>query len=301
MEYLLETRQLTKVYSRRAVVDHVNMHVERGDIYGLIGRNGAGKTTIMRMILSMAFPTEGEIFLFGDQVKGVADKRVGSLIEAPGIYPVYTAEENMKMFCTLYGVDFSRINPILDYVGLGNVGSKKAGQFSLGMKQRLGIAIALLGDPELIILDEPVNGLDPAGMKDVRELIIRLNKERGVTFLISSHLLDELQKMVTKYGIINNGVLVEEVTNEEIERRCVHKLVITVDDVLKASNIIAGIVPVQDMQIVNNQILLGSHIEMSAEINKRLIENGIMVSGCDIRVEGMEQYFVDRIGGSHEE
>lgn len=301
MDYILETKQLTKVYNKRAVVDHVDMHVERGDIYGLIGKNGAGKTTIMRMILSLAFPTAGQIVLFGNTIAGVSDKRVGSLIEAPGLYTNYTAEENMKTFCTLYGLDFSRIDAILNFVGLADVGKKKAGQFSLGMKQRLGIAIALLGDPEFIVLDEPVNGLDPAGMKDVRDLIIRLNKEKGVTFLISSHLLDELSKMVTKYGIINNGVLVEEITAEELEKRCTHKLVITVDDVFRAANIIAELIPQQEIQIVNNQIVIGTHMELSAEINKRLVENGIMVSGCDVRSEGMEEYFVERIGGNHEE
>ena len=213
MEYLLETRQLTKVYDNRAVVDRVDLHINRGDIYGLIGKNGAGKTTIMRMVLSLAFPTDGEIYMFGEKSNGRSDRRIGSLIEAPGIYRNLSAKENMKMFSTLYGTDFSGIDSILEYVGLGETGDKKAGSFSLGMKQRLGIAITLLGNPEFIVLDEPVNGLDPAGMKDVRDLIIRLNKEKGVTFMISSHLLDELSKMVNKYAILNEGRLVEEITS----------------------------------------------------------------------------------------
>lgn len=297
MDYLLETRQLTKVYNKRAVVDNVSLHIKKGDIYGLIGKNGAGKTTIMRMILSMAFPTEGDIILFGERTNGRSDRRLGSLIEAPGIYKNYTARGNMEAFCTLYGVDFSRIDSILDYVGLGQTEDKKAGSFSLGMKQRLGIAITLLGDPEFIILDEPVNGLDPAGMKDVRDLILRLNKEKGVTFMISSHLLDELSKMVNKYGILNEGRLIEEITTEELEMRCRHKLVITVDDLQRAANIVASLVPQQDMCFLNNDIIVASHLEMSAQINKALVENGIMVSGLQCKSDGTEQYFMQRIGG----
>lgn len=297
MDYILETRELTKVYSNRAVVDKVNLHINKGDIYGLIGRNGAGKTTIMRMILSLAFPTEGEIYLFGNKVNGVSDKRLGALIEAPGIYKGFTAEENMKCFCTLYGEDFAKIDPILQYVGLAETGSLKAGKFSLGMKQRLGIAIAMLGSPELIILDEPVNGLDPAGMKDVRDLIIRLNQEKGVTFMISSHLLDELSKMVNKYGILNEGLLVEEITSEELEMKCRHKLIVSVDDVQKGMQLISTIVPAEDISYLNNQIFIASHTEASAQINKLLIENDILVNDIQVKSDGIEQYFMERIGG----
>ena len=297
MEYLLETRQLTKVYDNRAVVDRVDLHINRGDIYGLIGKNGAGKTTIMRMVLSLAFPTDGEIYMFGEKSNGRSDRRIGSLIEAPGIYRNLSAKENMKMFSTLYGTDFSGIDSILEYVGLGETGDKKAGSFSLGMKQRLGIAITLLGKPEFIVLDEPVNGLDPAGMKDVRDLIIRLNKEKGVTFMISSHLLDELSKMVNKYAILNEGRLVEEITTDELEQRCRHKLIITVDDLQRATDIITTVVPREDLAYLNNKLIVASHTELSGQINRLLVENGLTVSELQVKSDGTEQYFVQRIGG----
>ena len=209
METVLKTVGLSKKYGSRYVVRGVNMTINKGDIYGFIGKNGAGKTTFMRVILGLSEPTEGSFELFGGISREEAGRKTGALIEAPGIYPNCTAKENMKRFALLKGADANSIDGILEFVGLGDVGNKKAGKFSLGMKQRLGIAVALLGDPEFLVLDEPVNGLDPAGMKEVRDLIVKLNKERGVTVLISSHLLDELSKIVTRYGIINNGVLVD--------------------------------------------------------------------------------------------
>ena len=251
----------------------------------------------MRMVLSLAFPTDGEIYMFGEKSNGRSDRRIGSLIEAPGIYRNLSAKENMKMFSTLYGTDFSGIDSILEYVGLGETGDKKAGSFSLGMKQRLGIAITLLGNPEFIVLDEPVNGLDPAGMKDVRDLIIRLNKEKGVTFMISSHLLDELSKMVNKYAILNEGRLVEEITTDELEQRCRHKLIITVDDLQRATDIITTVVPREDLAYLNNKLIVASHTELSGQINRLLVENGLTVSELQVKSDGTEQYFVQRIGG----
>lgn len=297
MEYLLETKQLTKVYGNRPVVNRVDLHINKGDIYGLIGKNGAGKTTIMRMVLSLAFPTGGEIYLFGKKSNGRSDRRIASLIEAPGIYRNLSAKDNMEMFSTLYGTDFSEIDSILEYVGLGETGDKKAGSFSLGMKQRLGIAIALLGNPEFVVLDEPVNGLDPAGMKDVRDLIVRLNKEKGVTFMISSHLLDELSKMVNKYAILNDGRLVEEITVEELEQRCRHKLIITVDDPQRATDILATTVPREDLVCADDKLIVTSHTEQSGRINRLLVEGGLTVSELQIKSDGIEQYFVQRIGG----
>ena len=296
MDYILETRQLTKKFGNKLAVDHVDMHIKKGDIYGLIGKNGAGKTTIMRMMLSLAFPTSGEIYMFGENVTGRSDIRLGSLIEAPGLFKSYTAYENMKAFCVLYGINDSIIDPLLNIVGLANTGKKKAGQFSLGMKQRLGIAIALLAEPEIIILDEPVNGLDPAGIKDVRDLVIKLNREKGVTFIISSHLLDELSKMVTKYGIINNGILLEELDAEELERRGRHQMIITVSDPLKSADLIATMIAPQDIAIVGNQVIINAHFEDSARFNKLLVENGIWVSSLELKSESVEQYYIQAMG-----
>ena len=226
METILKTNSLTKVYGTRKVVDGVSMTINKGDIYGFIGKNGAGKTTFMRMILSLTSVTNGEVELFeGKNILEVGNK-IGSLIEAPGLYKNATAYENLKRFSILYGADESKINEILKFVNLDNTGNKKAKDFSLGMRQRLGIAIALLGDPEFLVLDEPINGLDPAGIKEIRDVILKLNKGLGITFLISSHLLDELAKVVTKYGIINNGVLIEEVSAKELINKCKSKLII---------------------------------------------------------------------------
>jgi ABC-2 type transport system ATP-binding protein len=298
MDYILETRQLTKKFGNKLAVDHVDMHIRKGDIYGLIGKNGAGKTTIMRMMLSLAFPTSGEIYMFGKPITGTSDVKVGSLIEAPGIFKSYSAYDNLKAFCVLYGIDDAVIEPILRIVGLADTGKKKAGQFSLGMKQRLGIAIALLAEPEIIILDEPVNGLDPAGIKDVRDLVIKLNQEKGVTFVISSHLLDELSKMVTKYGIINNGCLLEELDAAELERRGSHQIVITVSDPLKSANLLSGsgMIPPQNICIAGNQLLINANFQDSARFNKLLVDNDIWVSSLELKSEGVEQYYMHAMG-----
>ena len=216
MDYILETRQLTKKFGNKLAVDHVDMHIRKGDIYGLIGKNGAGKTTIMRMMLSLAFPTSGEIYMFGKPITGTSDVKVGSLIEAPGIFKSYSAYDNLKAFCVLYGIDDAVIEPILRIVGLADTGKKKAGQFSLGMKQRLGIAIALLAEPEIIILDEPVNGLDPQGIADIRNLIKTLNEQYGMTIIISSHILSELEHTATRFGIVNDGQIVAELTTKDL-------------------------------------------------------------------------------------
>lgn len=295
--YLLETNKLTKKYSGRAVVNAVDMHIEQGDIYGFIGKNGAGKTTLMRMVLNLAFPNEGEIRVFGSTNLSEAGKKIGSLVENPGFYHNCTARENLLRFSTLYGADAKKVDEILQFVGLADTGKKKAKQFSLGMKQRLGIAIAMLGEPELMILDEPVNGLDPAGMKEIRDLIVRLNQERGVTFLISSHLLEELSKMVTKYGIINDGSLIEEISAEELERRCSHKLKIVVDDAEQARTVLEKWYPDVEMEIEGETIFLGNHLEDSARMNQELVAAGIMVSELCVQNGNLEEYFMQRIGG----
>ena len=202
----------------------------------------------------------------------------------------------LTVFAILFGSTDEEIKDILEFVGLADTANKKVDAFSLGMKQRLGIAVALLGNPEFMILDEPVNGLDPAGMKEVRDLIVKLNTEKQMTFLISSHLLDELSKIATKYGIINNGRLIDEFTTEELAERCRHRLTITVDNVEKALEILANIVPAEEIKAEENDIVLFSHIEESARINRLLVENGIEVSGLTKEADTLEKYFMERIG-----
>ena len=251
----------------------------------------------MRMVLSLAFPSSGSIELFGEKDIKKVGNRIGSLIEAPGLYKNCTARENLERFSILYGSDRKKVTEILEFVGLAQTGSKPAGKFSLGMRQRLGIAIAMLNDPELMILDEPVNGLDPEGMKEVRSLIQKLNRERGITVLISSHLLEELSKLVTRYGIINNGQLLEEISADDLEKNCTHCLRVSVDDIEKSKSLLTQIVPEQDIQVADGKLRLMSHLEESGEINRLLVQNGVMVRSLEVQTDSLEDYFMKRIGG----
>ena len=300
METVLKTNKLTKVYGRRKVVDGVSMTINKGDIYGFIGKNGAGKTTFMRTVLSLTSISSGEVELFdGKRIEEVGNK-IGSLIEAPGLYKNATAYENLKRFSILYGADESKINDILKFVNLDKTGKKKAKDFSLGMRQRLGIAIALLGDPDFLVLDEPINGLDPAGIKEIRDVILKLNKELGITFLISSHLLDELAKVVTKYGIINNGVLLEEVSAKELINNCKNKLIIKTDDNEKAKELIKSEFDIKKIDSIKDKLVLYSNLESSALINKYLVKKGILVSEIYTEVDSLEEYFIRKIGDTNE-
>ena len=297
-EPVLQTGELTKVYSGKTVLNKVNMTVKRGDIYGFIGKNGAGKTTLMRIVLGHAGKTSGDFKLFGGENMRTAGKKMGSLIEAPALYMNCTALENLNRFSILSNADPKYNQWLLDYVGLGNAGKKKAGQFSLGMRQRLGIAIALLGNPEFLILDEPVNGLDPEGIKEVRELIIRLNQERKMTVLISSHLLDELSKMVTCYGIINQGNLIEEISVAELEDRCTKRLIIHSDNPEKTLEILRneGQVKAENIGIYNDIVHLSADLDRAAEFNKMLVLRDVNVDSIHVYTSGLEDYFVNRIG-----
>lgn len=221
MSYVLSTDNLTKVYHGFKAVNSINIHVEEGDIYGFIGRNGAGKTTTLKMISGLASPTSGSFSLFEVPFEELnAQKvfaRVGNLIEEPGLYPDMTAFDNIYLKCICAGIkDKNYAMEILELVDLDRTGKKKVKGFSLGMRQRLGIALAMVGDPKLLILDEPINGLDPQGILEIRETILKLNKERKITFIISSHILGELSKMATRYGIIDKGRLLKELSAEEL-------------------------------------------------------------------------------------
>ena len=296
MEYVIETINLTKKFNSKVAVDNVNLHVQKGDIYGFIGRNGAGKTTTMRVILGTLLPTSGEVILFGSKDLNKQRRKVGSLIEAPGIYKNCTAFENMKRFSFLSGGTDKEIKELLEFVGLGKTGAKKASQFSLGMKQRLGIAIALLGNPELLVLDEPINGLDPAGIKEIRDLIIKLNQEKGVTFIISSHLLDELGKIATRYGIINSGELIEEISAEELQERCKTCLNIVTPDVKKAEEVLKKNGWLHNHKSTEEKISLYEHIDHPSVINEALVKAGVRVNEFSFSGSGFEDYFIERLG-----
>ncbi|MDD7214576.1 MAG: ATP-binding cassette domain-containing protein [Clostridia bacterium] len=295
MEYVLRTKSLTKKFGSKIAVNAVDMNVAKGDIYGFIGRNGAGKTTAMKLILGLLNATEGEIELFGGEPLEKARGRIGSLIEAPGIYKNCTAYENMKRFSIIYGGTDEDIAQLLKFVGLENTGNKKAGRFSLGMKQRLGMAIAMLGNPEFLILDEPINGLDPEGIKDVRNAVLNLNEQKGVTFLISSHLLDELAKIVTRYGIINNGVLTEEISAEDLNAMCESGLKVRVDDVGKAITALSPLVPQEEIRVSDGELVLPIDVDAAA-VNELLVKGGVRVSELGAMRGDMEEYFIARLG-----
>lgn len=299
METILKAINITKKYKNKVVLKNVNMTINKGDIYGFIGKNGAGKTTFMRVILSLTCKDNGEVIYYDNKNINDIGLKVGSLIEAPGFYKNATAYENLKRFSYLYDASESKINEILKLVGLNN-NKIKVKDYSLGMRQRLGIAISLLGDPEFLVLDEPINGLDPEGIKEIRDLIVKLNKEKNITFLISSHLLDELSKVVTKYGIINNGELIEEVTTKELKEKCKNKLIIEVDDSKKGVDVLSKMIPANDIVVNNNTIVINSHIKDSADINKLLVQSNIMVSSIYSNTESLEEYFMKRIGEYYE-
>ena len=298
METVLKTVGLSKKYGSRYVVRGVNMKINKGDIYGFIGKNGAGKTTFMRVILGLSEPTEGSFELFGGISREEAGRKTGALIEAPGIYPNCTAKENMKRFALLKGADANSIDGILEFVGLGDVGNKKAGKFSLGMKQRLGIAVALLGDPEFLVLDEPVNGLDPTGIFEVRELLQRLNKDDGVTILISSHLLAELQKLATCYGVIEGGKLVKEMRQSDLEELCRPYIKVVVDDLKIALNVVVENYHAHDFEILPyNTLALYDLSKDIPQVAKMFSDANVTVLSINSCQGDLESTFISLMGG----
>lgn len=300
-EYIVETRQLTKKFKTQLAVNKVDLKIERGAIYGLIGRNGAGKTTIMKMLCGLSSPTSGDISLFGKQ--GEESKkclgRIGTLIESPGIYPRLNAYDNMKFKCIANGIlnQDKYISDILELVGLKDAAKKKVGHFSLGMKQRLGIGLALIGEPDLCVLDEPINGLDPQGIVEVRELIFKLNKERHITFMISSHILGELDKIATHIGIINNGVLLEQLTNEELHGKCMNRIEIQTVEPERVATMIEEM-GYKNYKVINsNTIYLFDGIDNLKGITGGILKNDISFTNIGICNGNLEEYFLERCGG----
>lgn len=298
MNAIVQTKDLCKDFNGNIAVDHVNMTVRQGDIYGLIGKNGAGKTTFMRIVCGLAAPTGGELTLFGSSDLECQRQKMGCTIENPALYPAMTAQENMEVYRILLGIDDSKLIPdLLEFVGLHNLGHKKAKDFSLGMKQRLMIAIALMGNPELLILDEPMNGLDPSGIKEVRELLVKLNRERNLTIIISSHILEELSKITTRYGIIHEGKMVDEFTAEELEIRCRKNLKIVTDRPEEAAALLKKQITANFEVHSNGDIVLYDQLERIGEINRMLLEKGIEVTALVPGEQELEDYFMSLIGG----
>ncbi|HWT76913.1 MAG TPA: ATP-binding cassette domain-containing protein [Mobilitalea sp.] len=294
MEYVLQTNGLTKVFGKKAAVNGLNLNIRQGDIYGFIGRNGAGKTTFIRMVSGLAHPNEGSIRLFESEELDKQRRKTGTMIENPAVFPNMTAKENLLFYCKLLGLDPKKnIEEMLTLVGLQDTGKKKAKNFSLGMKQRLAIGIALLDNPEFMMLDEPTNGLDPTGIKEIRDLILKLNKERKITILISSHILGELSKLATRYGVINNGVMVDEFTNEELDTRCKGELEIKVDNTELAVSVLDKIVNPADIKVLDEKtIRIGKDLDKAGLINMELAKNGVIVTSSTIVGQDLEAYFM---------
>lgn len=296
MDPILQTIELTKSYQNTLALDHVSITVNRGDVYGLIGKNGAGKTTLMKAILGITDPTAGEYRFNGNENPYAFRKKIGAIIEKPALYMQSTVYENISRYAVMFGGDKKEIHHILELVDLSKHKNKKARELSLGMKQRLGLGISLLGNPEFLILDEPVNGLDPTGIIEIRNLILKLNQTRNTTILVSSHLLDELGRVATRYAILDHGKLVEEIAASDLIDYCQKKIILHVDNAEKAALILKDKINAQDISVSEDTITISSHIEDSALINKLLCDRGIAVSQLIIHAESLEQYFMRKVG-----
>ena len=296
MAYILTTDNLTKTYGDKVAAGNINIHIREGEIYGLIGRNGAGKTTIMRMISGLSSPTSGTYTYHGDKSFGV-----GVLIESPGIYANRSAFDNLKIKCIAMGIDPGKnVDRLLRTVGLENVTEKKgAGSFSLGMRQRLGIALALVGDPKIIILDEPINGLDPQGIVEVRHTLEKLCKEQGITIMISSHILDELGKLADRYGIIHEGKLLDEFTVDELHERCGQYVRIQTNNNEAAMNLLSkngfGNVGLDN----DMKIRVSEHLSESARMARLIVEAGLDLDELYVNNVSLEDYYLSVTGGNH--
>lgn len=300
MENILKTVDITKKFSKKVAVSAVNMNIKKGDIYGFIGRNGAGKTTLIKMLVGLSQPTSGSIELFDSKNLNKARRKIGTVIEAPAFIPHLSARQNMLIQWTLLGSkDKSIIDETLKLVGLDNVGNKKVKKFSLGMKQRLGIAMTLMGEPEFLILDEPTNGLDPEGIIEIRQMLKKLNQEKGLTILISSHILGELSKLATRYGIINDGVLIDEFTEQELTERCQSSLIVKVNDINKACEILKSELNTDRFSVLNeNTLEVFDFVDNPGKVNSILAKNDIIIYSISKKSVDLEDYFMKVIGGN---
>ncbi|MGF0111000.1 ABC transporter ATP-binding protein [Clostridium sp. SGI.024] len=299
MEYVIETKNLTKKYGSSTVVDNINLHVPKGKIYGLLGRNGAGKTTTMKMMLKLIKVTKGNINLFGEDFRNNnLYKKIGSIIETPGFYQNLTARDNLNLLAKLHGnISKKEVQEALEIVGLHTEEKKTFSNFSLGMKQRLGIAAAIMHNPELLILDEPINGLDPIGISEIRSFLLRLSHEKGVTIFISSHVLSEIEQIADVIGVMNNGKLVEEVNILELQDKLKHYIEITVSDTKLSEKILKDNFSIKDYSIIDNTIYLYDNYKNISDINKSLVQNNISINKLNPCKETLEAYFENLIGG----
>ncbi len=303
MEYILETNGLEKRYGHFKAINNLNMHIPKGSIYGLVGKNGAGKTTLIRVLCGLQKPTSGTYTLYGisNNNKTIMEsrKRIGAIIESPSISLNMTAEDNLKKQSKIIGLpNYDSVYKILKFVKLDNVGSKKSKYFSLGMKQRLGLAISLIGNPDLLILDEPINGLDPEGIIEIRELILKLNSEKGITFLISSHYLDELSKIATHYGFIDNCKIIEEISKHELEQKLKRRIQINVSNLKEC-------VKYLEEHYIPYKVISDNAVDIYQKVNVSefivaLSKRNCIVNNFQEKDESLENYYLNLIGGKND-
>lgn len=300
--YIIETKDITKKYDKYQVLNKLNIHVKENSIYGLIGKNGAGKTTLIRIICGLQDPTNGTYFInkIDNKAKDISlvRKKIGAIIERPSIYEEMNAKDNIICQMKLVGLsNYQDVSKFLDVVGLSNVGNKKVRYYSLGMKQRLGIALALVNNPNILILDEPINGLDPEGIIEIRELILKLNKEKNITILISSHYLDELSKVATHYGFIDKGRIIEEISSEELNKKLTSFIELKVNNLKSFTNYFKNNnIP---YEIKDNNII---NIYKDYNIQKFITEltnNNLEIESITKKNESLEEYYINLIGGNN--
>lgn len=304
MEYVLKINALCKNYRHFKALNGLSMSVPKGAIYGFVGKNGAGKTTLIRLICGLQEPSSGDYTIYGrkNNAKDIVKsrRRMGAVVETPSIYLDMTATDNLKQQYRILGLpSFDGLNEILELVGLENTGKKKAKNFSLGMRQRLGIAIALVGDPDFLVLDEPVNGLDPQGIIEIRELILKINREKQITVLISSHILDELSRLATHYGFIDAGRIIKEISAEDLESACRKCIRMEVTNTTALAHVL------DEMQI-EYKVLSSTTADVYAKVNVTHLTNALSAMNCEVlsmqdKDESLESYYVNLVGGGRNE
>jgi len=299
-QLLIETENLCKSFRGRRIVDGINLKVEEGEIYGFLGPNGSGKTTTIRMLLGLVYPNKGNIYLNGFNIKKDLEKgllKTGAIVESPSFYSYLSGYDNLKLMANLYqGLPKSRIDEVLEIVNLKDRAKDKVRTYSLGMKQRLGIAMALLNDPKLVILDEPTNGLDPQGMKDIRDLIIRLSKEHGITFFISSHLLHEVEQICTQVGVLKNGKLLVQGPVSELLGTEYEVVEVRTKDTEKAMSVLNGLDFIKSAAPSENGVMVEMDKGNGARLNQILISNGVEVEFLSQKVNTLEDFFLKLTG-----
>lgn len=302
METIIQTYQLTKTFKDVTIIKPLDFSLRKGEICALIGQNGSGKSTFFKMLAGQLPQTAGDIELFGKTGKDLAQarRRMGFLVETPAFFPDFTASQNLEYFRIQRGiVEKKRVNEVLEIVGLATEKRKRFKNYSMGMKQRLGIALCLLSSPDCLVLDEPINGLDAEGIREIRNLLVKLNQEKQITIFISSHILTELQLLATRFMFIKNGVIVEDVSKDTLQEKSQKQLQLTVDNTAKTAQLLERTyVDIQFKVLPNQVIIIHNHVECSGDINRLLLNNGVSVKEFRIEARNLEEYFLELVGGN---